>query len=417
MDEKELSAEVNEIYTVKDESLVFTPKDDDKDRLEVEIGDTKEPTKFMPQVKIKRWDNEVNFSVRLNEPDLLNKTPTTEKEKIVIKGDKKEAYLYDIPISEEHPEGGFEFEVVLKEKPTSNKIEFSIEDKDVEYFYQPELTQEEIDNGCKRPENVIGSYAVYAKSNKVNYVGGKEYKVGKVGHIFRPKIIDSAGTEVWGELHIENGILSVTIPQEFLDKAVYPIRHAAGLTFGNTSSGTARTTSDDYIRASRYTGPSGSNEITEMKASVDSGSTASDFQAGIYLDSDDTLVDHTEEVTNVATGKRWISLTFSSNPTGITDVYYLLSFWCGPDFFKPEQYYDLVSNTGWTKGLTYSVDNWPSPISWDSERATSIKISLYCIYTASAGEIKQDTTIDWANVKKVAGVAKASIKEVAGVEA
>ena len=53
---------------------------------------------------------------------------------------------------------------------------------------------QEIKDGAIRPPEVVGSYSVYAKSNKINYVGGKEYKCGKVGHIFRPKIIDSAGT-------------------------------------------------------------------------------------------------------------------------------------------------------------------------------------------------------------------------------
>jgi len=48
-----------------------------------------------------------------------------------------------------------------------------------------------------------------------NWVGGKEYKAGKFGHIYRPHLYDSNGLEAWGDLHIENGIYSVEIPQEF----------------------------------------------------------------------------------------------------------------------------------------------------------------------------------------------------------
>ncbi len=184
-----------------------------------------------------RWDNEVNASFRLldDEP----KTLITEGEKIKLIGAEKEVHFYDIVPCKEHPEGAYEFEVILKEKPLTNKIEFTLETKGLDFFYQPEITQEEKDKGTVRPDNIVGSYAVYASENKINYIGGKKYKVGKIGHIFRPKIIDAKGAEVWGELNIdiEKGLLTVIIPQDFLDKAVYPIRHVAGLTFGYTSAG------------------------------------------------------------------------------------------------------------------------------------------------------------------------------------
>ena len=215
------------IYTRDKNTYFATPKDDPKDRIELIVGDDKQPD-FKPQVKIQRWDNEGNFSARLvnTEP-----TPTvsTQANKIIWLGDKTETHFYDIAPNEEHPEGAYEFEVILKEKPLTNKIEFTLETKGLDFFYQPELTQEEKDQGNIRPENVVGSYAVYASENKINYIGGKEYKCGKVGHIFRPKIDDSAGMEVCGKLHIEKGILSVTIPQAFLDKRGYPKRQAAGL--------------------------------------------------------------------------------------------------------------------------------------------------------------------------------------------
>ena len=83
----------------------------------------------------------------------------------------------------------------------------NIKSKGLDFFYQPPLTQKEIDEGAFRPENVVGSYAVYASEQKTNYVGGKLYRTGKVGHIFRPKIIDSAGTEVWGKLNIDTEFL------------------------------------------------------------------------------------------------------------------------------------------------------------------------------------------------------------------
>lgn len=57
--------ETNEIlassYTLADNT--FTAKE--KSFAAVEVGDAKQPDNFYPQVKIMRWDNEVNFSARL----------------------------------------------------------------------------------------------------------------------------------------------------------------------------------------------------------------------------------------------------------------------------------------------------------------------------------------------------------------
>jgi hypothetical protein len=218
-------------------------KTDKKDELSCIIGDDKQAD-FIPQMKIERWTNECNVSIRLIEDkDEAKETATIIEENGKIKHikSKRECHFYNIE-NTEHPEGASEFEIILKEDPRKKKgedytLEFSLEDKDVDYFYQPALTPAEIAEGAVRPKNIVGSYAIYAKTPKTNWTGGKEYKRGKVGHIYRPKIIDSIGTEVWGELKIDKGILSVTIPQGFLDNAIYPVRHAAGLTFGYETAG------------------------------------------------------------------------------------------------------------------------------------------------------------------------------------
>ncbi len=75
------------IYTKSKNTFFATPKDDWKDRIEVEVGDSKQPD-FKPQMKIMRWDNEVNCSLRLKDFD--NFTIQTEEEKIKLIGDKQE---------------------------------------------------------------------------------------------------------------------------------------------------------------------------------------------------------------------------------------------------------------------------------------------------------------------------------------
>ena len=58
-------------------------------------------------------------------------------------------------------DGGFKIDILLNEKPNTNRFCYQIEGyEDYDFFYQPALTQEEIDDGAERPENIIGSYAV-----------------------------------------------------------------------------------------------------------------------------------------------------------------------------------------------------------------------------------------------------------------
>jgi len=198
-------------------------KDNPKDLLVLEVGDSKDLKKFQPQVKVCRWgdtenDNECNVSIRLKEtPEELLETPTiTEKDgKIEYKKSKREAHFYDAL-------NGSEFDVVFKEKPATNVVEFSLNTKGVHFLHQPDITPEELAGGGTRPENARGSYAVYT-TQRINIVGGKEYKTGKVGHIFRPKVTDADNNEIWGVLDIIGDRLTITIDRDWLDKAVYPV--------------------------------------------------------------------------------------------------------------------------------------------------------------------------------------------------
>ena len=136
---------------------------------------------------------------------------------------------------------GFEFEIILRERPASNVVEMAIEAEGLKFYYQPELTQEEIDEGAYRPEEVVGSYAVYhATCGQMHKKEDAEkYQTGKAFHIYRPKVYDANGNWIWGELNIdaEAGILSITVDQQWLNNAVYPVR--VDPTFGYTEVGGA----------------------------------------------------------------------------------------------------------------------------------------------------------------------------------
>src|SRR3990167_2204688 len=349
-------------------------KSDPKDEIKVFIGDDKQPN-FEPQQKIERWSNEVNCSFRLIHNEVAP-TLTVEGDKIIWAGEKIEAHFYDLGISGEHPEGSREFEVILKEPPKTNVVEFTLETKGLDFFYQPELTQEEIDQGNIRPENVVGSYAIYASENKINYVGGKEYKCGKVGHIFRPKIIDSVGTEVWGDLHIENGILSVTIPHEFLNTATYPVRRAAGLEFGyHTAGASSVNVTSEYDSGHSQTGAAG-NLTTVTVYTKRGGETDSAFKGALYLVSDRSKIEVGGE-TVISTGPNWLDSTgFTAS---ISAVGYYITF--GINTISTTFYFDTVASANrLTQSFTYP--NFPTTgITLSSSR----EVSIYATYTAAGG--------------------------------
>ena len=108
-------------------SYKYTPKSHKKDRIDVVVGDDKDDSQFHPQVKIQRWDNEVNASIRLKLPGNKDEVVSQDEKGVVFEKGSNKAILYDKPDASD--EGGFEFEIHLSEKPESNKFEFEYRNK------------------------------------------------------------------------------------------------------------------------------------------------------------------------------------------------------------------------------------------------------------------------------------------------
>ena len=79
-----ITKEVNDKYNIINNSFVDKDKIEIHNEFETEIGDVKQ-TDFLPQIKVKRWDNECNFSVRLIDDDFSLPVVITDKEKIMYK--------------------------------------------------------------------------------------------------------------------------------------------------------------------------------------------------------------------------------------------------------------------------------------------------------------------------------------------
>lgn len=195
----------------------------------------------------------------------------------------------------------FDIDFTLHSKPNTNIFTYTVEGaENFDFFYQPPMTEDPLrfdavrctETQCfdeeglpvhERPENVVGSYAVYHKTKVHHKVGDTNYATGKILHIYRPKAIDANGNEVWAELNYADGILSVTVPQEFLDKAKYPI--IVDPTFGRTTIGSSSSGVEDRIGAFFNGGNFDGNTIStdgrlvSVSFSLHGGSLPSDYRA------------------------------------------------------------------------------------------------------------------------------------------
>jgi hypothetical protein len=374
----------------------------------IEIG-TEKHSPSQPYLKLEKWEGEVSLKVDVpygkESAGILNENKLTysnhkydvqfypkEPEEIIEKDNLGNEYRFTI-----NEQGGVEFDTILKEKPESNVFEFPIETKGLKFYYQPPLNQEKQEEGITctettcldkegkvvafRPENVVGSYAVYHETQDKFFKTKEEadkYKTGKAFHIYRPKVFDANGNWVWAELYIDEnlGILTVTVPQDFLNKAVYPV--SIDPTFGYTTAGASTSNPvNDTMYGSVFTAPSDVLTATSLSFYVGVGT---GFTAGIkgvlVLHSNLNIV--TNGVGNAvsATGTGWQTSSFSSPPSLSPSTDYVLMLI--PNF-GILFYYDA----GATNQGHYDTSNsYASPTNPTDATHNNNKYSIYCTYTS-----------------------------------
>ena len=275
---------------------------------------------------------------------------------------------------------GYEFEIDWKQKPASNVITFTILSNNLNLVYQPALNQSnkscmsETDCGEEhRLPEAVGSYAAFYKNPPPN---GPE----KAFHLLRPKIYDSGKNWTWGDLNITGTTLTVTVPQKFLDSAVYPVRQAAGLKFGYTTCGGTYIITNDLIMGSKNSTAAAGNILSITGCGYwDAGYK---MQYALY-DASLAKVVNTSSQSMPSTGPQtWVTWNTSSE-AAITAQDYWLVLWhtdAGAYF-----YYDAgASNQGLSKAATYGGSgNWPATIS--SPTYADRQFSIYAEYKAAAG--------------------------------
>jgi len=402
----------------------------------VYIGN-REKEEFRPKIKLNRWSGECFLEVDFQECEEEELEEETDSEGNITKIKWKVKTIdFELELEYEPVEpktvteningiehkflqnelGGLEFRIVLSKKPSINIFELPINVKDLKFYYQPPLTEEFKKEDCEvwtetyvktknvecfRPENVVGSYAVY-HATRSNMHRSKEdaekYKTGKAFHIYRPKAIDSAGNEAWCDLHIdeENRVLTITIPKEFLHKAVYPV--TIDPTFGYETAGGSSTDFENIIRGSVFTIPEGgtAESITACIRAyelVETRKYSIYSKTAIYLHSDSSLVAQSSSTSTYKLDFAWMTWNLTTNPSLSANTEYVLVAWAktgtrGGSTLAEIKYDTGDTDQGHYQELTY--DGFPDPATFSHN---NYKHSIYCTYTVETQEVYRTFSI------------------------
>ena len=361
---------------------------------------------FKPEAIMEKWDN---VQLKIWRDEKGEKTATQVADKLIWKAESGNEYRFYTKSKEElkAEAGGFEYEVVLKKNPKSNVIEFNISADDLLFYRLNGLTDYERSmqytvgtkedyGGIYMPPEAEGSYAVYHKTYK-NYdsKSGINYKTGKFGHIYRPKLIDAKGNWIWAEMKINtnkkgeliDNKLVIIMDISWLDKAEYPI--IVDPTFGETGIGVTSRSYEGLALGMPFT-LSEAGSVSKLTAYVKDSNGDFTSVAAIY-DSSHDLVAITSEVDLPLNSAAWTDFTFSSAVSLSAGSYFLTHHGYPTGGGACRRYED-------GGGSIYQVDDrttygftttWPDPIctcgSTCGGKCVYALASVYATYTASGG--------------------------------
>jgi GNAT superfamily N-acetyltransferase len=368
---------------------------------DVIIGDPQNG-EFKPVLELARWNKESRLKLIFDDSKLISKNVVLEDDKVKYSTPLLDIHYFPINPTEQCEDGGVELEIILKQKPPINTIDLPVETENLVWYYQPPLTQEFRQEDCEvwtethvrlkpknetetgqdvfRPENVIGSYAIYHTSKRNN-----EYKTGKAFHLYRVQLIDANGNKTWAEYNKniqETGRLGITLPQEFLNKAVYPV--TIDPTFGKTSIGgtTVNTAQDLAIQCQFSVGESGTlTQISYYTKAGTQGDGKRILRLGLYDNNKnlETSNSSTEYLTGTPT---WHNQAFNYVFTSGTK--HLVA---QTDIRDRTSYYDTGETNQWGEDTLNGA--LPNPFVDDNSYVR--ELSIYATYTTAGPALKEIT--------------------------
>lgn len=281
-----------------------------------------------------------------------------------------------------------EYEAILYQQPGNQfSWTFPIEYRNLDFFYQPELTIEEILDGCDRPDSVVGSYAVYH-----SYKRNNEFQAGIAFHMYRPWAKDANGDKVWLELYIEilsdsTALLHITGERSWFRNAAYPV--IIGPTFGYTTAGGSAHNITTYSWGQgnsnvTYTHTASAGDtIRYLVASIKTGSVG-DIHMGVYRYTSSLpqgiKAGSDTQINATSASQAWDSTAVTLGLTAATVYTLCAGDWGGLDIA-------IHYNTGAANSASYDVDAGVGETlqsSWTNSLQTARLLSYYANYSTGA---------------------------------
>jgi hypothetical protein len=327
--------------------------------------------KFIPNVNNSFHDDEFFFNLNCVD-DVITAESASEVDGVIsqtVNGEKHEYYIDE--------SGRLKWDKVFSFCPDSMRVRFKVrKSAGVNFYYQGELTPEEIADGCERPDDIIGSYAVYC--DKAN----NNYKTGKLCHIPRPFVIDASGNREWCVMTYEEisdieGMLYIDMPEMFMRNADYSLGDVRlDPTIGYTSIGAGiwARASAIAVESLMVSAPTSNGTASKVYIYLSSGYNTS-IQLGYYSDSSLASSDSISSPTEGAWNSVNVSGSISSG-----ELYY-------PAFSLQSSGTGSggIAYDSQTDGMQYENNISSLPATWTSATKYTRKFSLYLEYTESGG--------------------------------
>jgi hypothetical protein len=348
-----------------------------------------------PTLTLSKWDGQVQMGITYEGlPDQTTGARPFLSKDVDWSDAQQSMQVVPLDASSTFEDGGYEINVTLNSEPASNVFNFAISGADdLDFFYQAPLWQEAgleaptedcTDTDCStpegtshRPDNVVGSYAVYYKDHANHIDGQTNYATGKAYQIFRPQVTDAVGSTTWATLSYDDaGTLTVTVPQDFLDGATYPV--TVDPTFGYSAiGGTSGSWSANFAlrSAKTYAGVNGTLTSLSIYGSKSSGTL--NLQEGLYIAS--TKQDSSVAVT-VNTTPQWLTGNAVTGVTTAAASNYFIYFNTDTTGFVPV--YD-TTGSGFSRYVAQAYGTWPSSMTDANNNVNNQELSMYATYTAA----------------------------------
>jgi hypothetical protein len=261
-----------------------------------------------------------------------------------------------------------------------------------DFFFQRPLTQQEIDDDCFRPPNVVGSYAVFWKDT---WGKNSQYMTGKFGHIYRWEFKDSIGQTWSGDLSFDpvTKILTIPVPPaNWWNQATYPVTcMGMGDTLGWGSAGA----SNEFLKNGRIdfyelNGTAGSSgTLDDIYVHNAEATVSTNIHFGCWDDSGTSPNNLINDTTGSYTGDAgWMSATgIGSGSITSGGVYWVCAFCEQNNDAKATYDGTQTDNKNYLVQAYGALPDTPA----DTESNTDRRYAAYINFSAAGGRTTKNT--------------------------